>query len=850
MVKPALGRFPSGILLLLFAVETGFCVPDPAFALTGTGGLPFAQKYSIPYYVLEGNYPTVGNIFHSVNSLLDPPDGHNVVREVAKLDVRNDGLGESYEQFRVKLEQYATDLTVWYLLPAFLRGPKPVFTWYQPNAAALTAAESLQIVETMRREKAASPPITGTVWTIGNEPNMFPSITPQEYAQIFTSYYNIIKNEDPAAQVALGELFLYELDPDLRAAMERILEQEFEAMGGLADAALSDVKTTLFGRFYQYTTGEYLATVLDALPASVTPDYITLHAYPFFETDAASMLAQLSSAAQTSLNAVLTVMAERNLTMPVWITEFGNIQPTLNAAQAAAQTDTMIQVFQGNASIEKWFYYKPTGMDDKLALFNDGQEVLTRLATSGDFAPVDGNFACTELNEIGLLYYLRAHGHVCRDLPANLLSSASLDTAVEEEPYSYRATKTDNSLPLVISFRNLPSWLTAEEDSVQGTPDDPVSDTSFMVTAAIDDRTDTLTVTLVVIPVNDTPSIVSPVSDTAWENTGYEYIAAAEDVDGTPDISFAYLPGWLSASGDTLRGIPLEGARDTSVLLIAGDGELADSAVLSLTVIPVNDTPVILSSAEDTATEDLAYLFVPEVQDPDNDPQVSFANLPSWLAASNDTVGGIPLEGTGDTSYTVIASDGEYADTLVVELTVMAVNDPPVITSLAADTVHAEEVFTYTAEAEDPDDSPTIGFANLPSWLSSPSAGVASGTVPAEAEDTTFQVTAFDGEHLDSLEVTITVIYDLVSPDNLNSRAVTFSAFPNPFHSATLISFPNPFRNAQVSIYTLTGTRVFRKQDYKEEYLLWNAEAFSSGLYLLRIKTGNDLYITTLVLTD
>ena len=162
------------VLAPAVSASTDAQTPAPAdarFGLVGTGGKAFAAKFGLRYYTLEGNYQEgKGAVFSSVDPANDPAAGFSVVREAAKLNVRTDGLGQTNAQFQAQLNRYAKDLAVWYMTPSFLRGAKPAFVWYRPDAIALVRAESLQIVETIRREKARSPAVAGTVRAAGGQP--------------------------------------------------------------------------------------------------------------------------------------------------------------------------------------------------------------------------------------------------------------------------------------------------------------------------------------------------------------------------------------------------------------------------------------------------------------------------------------------------------------------------------------------------------------------------------------------------------------------------------------------------------------------------------------------------------
>ena len=64
------------------------------------------------------------------------------------------------------------------------------------------------------------------------------------------------------------------------------------------------------------------------------------------------------------------------------------------------------------------------------------------------------------------------------------------------------------------------------------------------------------------------PSVISPASETATEDIAYQYVAVAADSESVPVIAFQNLPAWLVAFGDTLRGSPREGDKDTVITIL------------------------------------------------------------------------------------------------------------------------------------------------------------------------------------------------------------------------------------------------------------------------------------------
>jgi hypothetical protein len=140
--------------------------------------------------------------------------------------------------------------------------------------------------------------------------------------------------------------------------------------------------------------------------------------------------------------------------------------------------------------------------------------------------------------------------------------------------------------------------------------------------------------------------------------------------------------------------------QDSFSVAVTDPSGLADTATLFITITAVNDPLAITSAAVDTATEKVLYTYVVQTSQPADEarPTVTFVHTPGWLTASGDTLRGTaPLGTHGDTLFTIIADDGEYADTLVVQLAVQD-SDGYVPVTLSS----------FTAQA--------IGFGVLLSW--------------------------------------------------------------------------------------------------------------------------------------
>lgn len=305
---------------------------------------------------------------------------------------------------------------------------------------------------------------------------------------------------------------------------------------------------------------------------------------------------------------------------------------------------------------------------------------------------------------------------------------------------------------------------------------------------------DTVSVNAVLKPTDFPPVITSPSATTATEDIFFSYVATAYDPNGKPvTISLSNFASWLAVSGDTIFGTPTEGKTDTSFRIIASDGLLADTMVVFIDVIPVNDPPQIISADSVTAVEHQSFAYTAMVADPDNpSPTVSFSNYASWLTPWLHNIVGVPPEGAADTSFRIIASDGLLADTLVVFVDVIPVNDPPQITSPTIVAAIEDQLFSYTATAIDPEGvTPIISFTREPSWTIV-NGNTISGIALNGFADTSFMVIASDGQMADTQVVLIDVI-PVNDPPVITSAAAD-TAIPGSMFAylGTAIDIDNP----------------------------------------------------------
>ena len=178
------------------------------------------------------------------------------------------------------------------------------------------------------------------------------------------------------------------------------------------------------------------------------------------------------------------------------------------------------------------------------------------------------------------------------------------------------------------------------------------------------------------------PQITSPDTITAVEHQFMLYRATAVDPDGDViDFRYRDLATWLSASVDSVYGVPPEGAQDTDFWVIASDGILEDSLRVHVNVIPVNDPPRFESlDVQEVIEQDLLNFEVRAI-DPENEPlRLTAQNLPqgaTFRDQGNNTgafswTPPFGAQGTYDVTFmaTETISTPALSDTLVVRINV------------------------------------------------------------------------------------------------------------------------------------------------------------------------------------
>jgi probable HAF family extracellular repeat protein/VCBS repeat-containing protein len=287
----------------------------------------------------------------------------------------------------------------------------------------------------------------------------------------------------------------------------------------------------------------------------------------------------------------------------------------------------------------------------------------------------------------------------------------------------------------------------------------------------------TATVQIQVIPVNDPPEITSTPPQSASQDVEYVYTVTTVDPDGQSVVLTAVtLPSWLmfADNGDgsgVLSGTP--GNADVGVhqvVIRASDGDRFLDQSFGIDVGNTNDPPAFTTVPILAATQDVLYTYAVAAEDPDGD-DILFALTqgPGWIVLADNGDGTALLSGTptpgdvGPHDIILTVSDGVEADQQVFTITVRDVNHPPVFTSQPVTDANQDTPYEYRIMVEDADgDAVSISGVTVPDWLdltdNGDGTGVLAGTpTPVDLGEHEVVLAAGDGIAETEQRFTITV---------------------------------------------------------------------------------------------
>jgi hypothetical protein len=166
--------------------------------------------------------------------------------------------------------------------------------------------------------------------------------------------------------------------------------------------------------------------------------------------------------------------------------------------------------------------------------------------------------------------------------------------------------------------------------------------------------TDTGTVSVTILPVNDAPVAVDDPVFTA-EDSPEDIPVRLNDFDVDGDLLTVVAVGQpdngtTTTNGNSVLYTPFPNYSGTDVFTYTiSDGQANDSATVTVTVIPINDRPTARNDTYSTATNTLLNVDPPGVLANDSDPEGTVLNA---RLVSNPANGTLLLNSDGSFSYT------------------------------------------------------------------------------------------------------------------------------------------------------------------------------------------------------
>ncbi|MDF4431101.1 tandem-95 repeat protein [Vibrio parahaemolyticus] len=234
-----------------------------------------------------------------------------------------------------------------------------------------------------------------------------------------------------------------------------------------------------------------------------------------------------------------------------------------------------------------------------------------------------------------------------------------------------------------------------------------------------------------ILPINDAPNAENDVITTE-EDTAVTIDVLVNDSDVEGDVLSIQSASVPSEQGsvDIVNGklvfTPAENFNgDATITYIVTDGDFTDEAKVTVTVTPVNDSPVAVDDTVSTQEDTVVTIDVlTNDTDVDGDKlSIESASVPKEQGTVEVVDGKLvftPAENfNGDAEITYTVTDGELTDEAKVTVTVNPVNDAPTIKVEAVESITEDAVSTDTVVAtltvrdtDTPEDQLTVSLEN------------------------------------------------------------------------------------------------------------------------------------------
>ncbi len=283
---------------------------------------------------------------------------------------------------------------------------------------------------------------------------------------------------------------------------------------------------------------------------------------------------------------------------------------------------------------------------------------------------------------------------------------------------------------------------------------------------------------IIVSPVNDTPEI-TPISNVEYfEDDNLSFVLTSNDID-SEDLTYL---GWSDTSAifvtitDSLISFSstLNWTGSGLITAAVSDGEYTNSTVFTVTVVPVNDAPVISGIDDSNFPEDSSLVIVLNSSDIENDDvtYTVFSDTSAILITIEDSAVTLSSneDWNGESLITAVVSDGEFSDSTTFILTINPVNDAPLITLISNVEFLEDDNLSFVLTSNDIDSEDLVYMA----WSDTTA-------ILITVSDTLISLSS-------TLNWTGSGMITAVVSDGEYADSTTFTATANPVNDAPVIS--------------------------------------------------------------
>ena len=308
---------------------------------------------------------------------------------------------------------------------------------------------------------------------------------------------------------------------------------------------------------------------------------------------------------------------------------------------------------------------------------------------------------------------------------------------------------------------------------------------TFTVTVTDGELSDSQSMTVTILPVNDAPVATTGLIGDTNEDQSIVVNLSGSDIDGdnlTFSLDTDASSGSVSIDGSVATYTPTSNYNgDDSFVFTVSDGELTDTASVTLTITPVNDAPVLAAVSDVSFDEDTSGSLSVSGSDIDGDGLTYSITTGTDITAAldgSDISFSAPIDFNGSETFTVTVTDGELSDSQSMTVTILPVNDAPVATTgLIGDTNEDQSIVVNLSGSDIDGDNLTFSLdTDASSGSVSIDGSIATYTPTSNYNgDDSFVFTVSDGELTDTASVTLTITPVNDTPDLVfDSQDISF----------------------------------------------------------------------------